>query len=245
MPGQNSCLVDKLSHYIRLDDSHRAHLAGIEKSERNYPASAEIYQGGDPARDLYVVKRGWLFSYTDLPDGRRQVVKIHHPGDIVGFPDVALKHVTTTLRTAEEVCLCPFPKSALDVIFRESPRLSALLLSIALRDQVVFIDLLRAMGRMNAQERVVYMLLDLIARLRITNSAMTDTMRLPLTQSQIADYLGLTNVYISRTFLRLEKDGYIQRTGDGVHLLREDDLIDMTDFYDRYADMDTSWFPEN
>lgn len=244
MSDHSSCLVTKLSHYVDLDESHRAHLASIEKTERSYGNGTEVYQGGDLSNELFVVKKGWLFSYTDLPDGRRQIVKIHHPGDIVGFPDIALKHVTTTLRTAEDVIVCPFPKSALDVILEKSPRLSALILSIALRDQVVFIDLLRAMGRMNAQERIAYMLLDLIARLRISNTTMTDTIRLPLSQSQIGDYLGLTNVYISRTILKLEKDGYIERSGDHMRIVREDELIEMTDFYDRYADMDTSWFPE-
>ncbi|MFZ3582754.1 Crp/Fnr family transcriptional regulator [Loktanella sp. DJP18] len=244
MSTHSSCLVTKLSHYIALSEGDKDHLASLEKTERGFDDGVEIYQNGDTATDLFVVKTGWLFSYTDLPDGRRQIVKIHHPGDIIGFPDIALKRITTTLRTAESVILCPFPKSSLDVILRESPRLSALLLSIGLRDQVVFIDLLRAMGRMKAQERVAYMLLDLIARLRITNHKMTDTIRLPLTQSQIGDYLGLTNVYISRTFIRMEEDGYILRHGSGLQILREDELAEMSDFRDRYAEMDTSWFPE-
>ena len=137
----------QLSHYITLTDADRQTLAKLEDSERKFDAGQEVYQGGDKNKDLYVVKNGWAFSYTDLPDGRRQIVKIHHPGDIIGFPDVALKHSTTTLRTVEAVCLCPFPKSSLDEILRKSPRLSALLLSIALRDHVVLIDVLRAMGR--------------------------------------------------------------------------------------------------
>ena len=244
MSNGQSCLVTKLSHYITLSEQDKDQLATLEKSERSFEAGREVYQTGDTISDLFVVKSGWLFSYTDLPDGRRQIVKIHHPGDIIGFPDVALRHVTTTLRTAEQVVLCPFPKTSLDSILRNSPRLSALLLSIGLRDQVVFIDLLRAMGRMKAQERVAYMLLDLIARLRITNHAMTDTIRLPLTQAEIGDYLGLTNVYISQTFIRMEGDGQILR-GDGrLQILREDELRDMTDFKDRYAELDTSWFPD-
>ena len=244
MSTSQSCLVTKLSHYIALSEPDKEQLATLEKSERSFLAGSEIYQTGDAISDLFIVKTGWLFSYTDLPDGRRQIVKIHHPGDIIGFPDIALKQVTTTLRTAEQVVLCPFPKSSLDTIFRTAPRLSALLLSIGLRDQVVFIDLLRAMGRMKAQERIAYMLLDLIARLRITNRSMTDTIRLPLTQSEIGDYLGLTNVYISQTLMRMEKDGQILRKDGRLQILQEDALRDMTDFKDRYADLDTSWFPE-
>ena len=245
MSSKSSCLVTKLSHYVSHSETDCERLATLEKAERTFEAGQEVYQGGDENKNLYVVKHGWAFSYTDLPDGRRQIVKIHHPGDIIGFPDVALKHSTTTLRTVDKVCLCPFPKSSLDEILRKSPKLSALLLSIALRDQVVLIDVLRAMGRMSAQERVSYMLLDLIARLRITNQNMTDTIRLPMTQSQIADYLGLTNVYISKTFIRMEEDGYIRRDRDHFQILKESSMVELTDFHDRYADMDTSWFPQD
>lgn len=243
MTNKASCLVTKLSHYMNLTDADEKLLASLEKSERRYDMAVEIYQGGDKNRDLYVVKQGWAFSYTDMPDGRRQIIKIHHAGDIIGLPDVALKHMTTTLYTIEEVCLCPFPKSALEVILRESPRLSALLLSVSLRDQVIFIDLLRAMGRMTARERVSYMLLDLIARFRITDRDMTDTIWLPMNQSQIADYLGLTNVYISKTFIEMEQAGLIRRRDKYLQILEEGRLIEFTDFHDRYADMDTSWFP--
>jgi len=244
MTTEHSCLVSMLSHYIPLDDRQKEHLAALEQTERGYPQATQVYRTDDPARELFVVKSGWLYSFTDLPDGRRQIVKIHHPGDIIGFPDVALKHASATLQAAEDVVLCPFPKAGLDVILRESPQLSALILSIALRDHVVFIDLLRAMGRMQAMERVAYMLLDLIARLRITNTRMTDTIRLPLTQGQIGDYLGLTNVYVSRILIEMEQQGYIQRIPNHFRFLREDELRRMVDFRDRYADMDTSWFPD-
>ncbi|MFW8637557.1 helix-turn-helix domain-containing protein [Cribrihabitans pelagius] len=63
-----------------------------------------------------------------------------------------------------------------------------------------------------------------------------------MTQSQIADYLGLTNVYISKTFIRMEKEGYIRREDGYLQILKEDELIELTDFDDRYVD--TSWFPQ-
>ena len=66
----SSCLVTKLSHYISLSDVDLKRLAALEKSERTFGAGEEVYQGGDVNNDLYVVKHGWAFSYTDLPDGR-------------------------------------------------------------------------------------------------------------------------------------------------------------------------------
>lgn len=244
MSDEDSCLVQKLSNYIELNDVSRAQLAALEEDERNLPKHTDVHATGATGDALYVVKKGWLYSYMDLPDGRRQIVKIHHPGDIIGFQDITLKVTTTTLRTAEPVCLCPFPKRHLDVIFRDSPQLTALLFSLAVREQTILTDTIRAIGRMSARERIAFLLLDLISRIRSINRNMSNTLRLPLNQSEIADTVGLTNVYVSRTLQSLEDDGFIKRDGDEIILLREEGLINMIDYDNRYAEIDTSWFPQ-
>lgn len=240
-----SCLVEKLSHYIDLDEASMGYLALLEKEEREFERHAEINRPGAENTYLYVVKKGWLYSYTDMPDGRRQIVQIHHPGDIVGFPDVAFRNTSTTLLTAEDVCLCPFPKSSLDIIFRESPQLTALLFSLAVREHALLLDSIRVMGRMDARERLSYMFLDLLSKLRITNKTMTNRIRMPLNQSEIADYIGLTNVYVSRSLKALESDNMIKRSNDALTILDEQALARLCDFQERYAELDTSWFPQS
>ena len=238
-----SCLIAKLSHYIDLSAENSELLARLEKAEREYPAHTEIYGGRHAVKDLHVVKSGWLYHYIDMADGRRQIVRIHHPGDVIGFHDIAYLESSTTLYSCTDVCLCPFPKSALDEIFVSSPRITALLFSIAVRDQVVLVDMLRALGCMSARERIAFLILDLISRLRITNSMITDTFRLPLNQSEIGDVLGLTNVYVSRTMKILQNDGLILVTDDQLQILNEPALSELCGFIERYQSMDTSWFP--
>lgn len=244
MSSNNSCLVEKMSHYIKLDKASLEYLAVLEKEEKTFERHSEVNKPGDDNTYLFVVRKGWLYSYTDMPDGRRQIVQIHHPGDIVGFPDVAFKNSSTSLRTAEDVCLCPFPKSDLDIIFRESPQLTALLFSLAVREHALLLDSMRMMGRMDARERLSYMFLDMLSKLRVTNKQMTDTIRLPMNQTEIADYIGLTNVYVSRSLIALEDDGLIKRTDSNVTILRESALARLCDFQERYAVIDTSWFPQ-
>jgi len=239
-----SCLAQKLSHYAELDEASIESIARFEREEKDFAKNEEVYQEGDQNIHLYVVKKGWLYSYADLKDGRRQIVEIHHPGDIVGFPDIAFTERTTVLRAAEDVRLCPFPKKDLDEVFKRAPQLAALLFALAVRNQVIMIDFLRAIGRMSARERIAYLLLDLQARLRITNTTMTTTFRLPLNQTEISDVLGLTNVYVSRSFTALEKDGLIRRSNGSVEILEEDRMKRICDFSDRHTKLDTSWFPD-
>ena len=239
----NSCLVEKLGHYIELDDVASRHLAALEEQERNYARNREINTEGDEIDHLFVVKTGWVYNYVDLPDGRRQITRVLLPGDIVGFPDLAFQHSTTCLRAAEDVCLCPFPKRKLDVIFEESPRLTALLFTLANRELACMVDAVRALGRMSAEERISYFFLDSLARLKITNRSMTNTIRMPLNQHEIGDTLGLTHTYVSKTVRRMEDSGVISRKGETVTLLRHDAMADRIGFVDRYSDLDTSWFP--
>ena len=239
----NSCLVDKLSFYADLKESDHDLIRSFEQEER-VVRPGPVYRGGDPVDYMYVVKQGWFFASTPVPDGRRQIVKVYHPGDIVGFPDIAFHHATIDLNAAEEAVLCPFPKNHLDSVFSQSPRLTALLFTLALRDQVILIDYIRALGRLSAIEKVAFFLLDTMARLRITNRLMTKTFRLPLRRSEIGDILGLTNVYVSKTFNRMERDGLIERATSTIRILDEARLVQQCDFVDRYKDLDTSWFPK-
>ena len=238
-----SCLVRKLSHYTELGPNDRELLRRLEEDEVLHQKGAEIFREGERETRLFVVSDGWLTGSMTLPDGRRVVTRIYHPGDIIGFPDISLKESTTTLRSVESGSLCPFPRSRLDVIFRESPRLTALLFSLALREQVMFMDLLRANSRMSARERMAYLICDLRARMRITRTGPGAELRLPLSQSDIADHLGLTNVYVSRTLAALVSEGLVSRSESGLVILDEPRLIEMADYVDRHDRLDTSWFP--
>ena len=238
-----SCMADKLSHYVELSDHERTVLARFEEGERAFPRQTDIRHAGETGDRLYAIKKGWLYSYADFADGRRQIVKVHTPGDIVGFADLAYDEATTALRTCGPAVVCPFPKRALTDVLRDQPRLSALLLTIALRDQVILVDTLKATGRMSARERVAYFLLDMLARLRVLAGPELTGFALPLSQTEIGDVIGLTNVYVSKTLGRLEEAGRIRRDGSTVELVEERELRDMVDFRDRYATLDTSWFP--
>ena len=234
-----------LSHYAALSEGDRERVARFEETPREFERQRDIYQTGDRSEVLFAVKKGWLYSYVDFADGRRQIVKIHTPGDIIGFPDLAYFKATTSLRTCNDVVVCPFPKTHLDEVMRESPRLSALLLTVALRDQVVLVDTLRAMGRMSARERVAHFILDLLSRLRVLHGPELKTIPLPLSQTEIGDVIGLTNVYVSKTLGRLEDSGRIRRESGSLEVLEEEELSKMADFTDRYATLDTSWMPSD
>lgn len=238
-----SCLVQKLGHYVDLNESDKQALARLEEEEESYDARKLVFETGGTSDRLWVIKSGWGVSSIPHVDGRRQVVRVHLPGDVVGLPEIALKSAATTFETVTRCCLCPFPKRRLDGVFSNHPRLAALMFTIALREQVILIDTQKALGRMDARERLAHFLLDILARLRITMGPETDRMRMPMNQSDIGDHMGLTNVTVSKTLMRMELDGLIGRRCGNILFADEARMVTLCGFRDRYRDLDTSWFP--
>ena len=237
-------LVTKLSHYVALDDAERGRLSSIRTRLVSFERDELLFREGDHNQDLYIVQSGWLFNYIDAPDGQRQIVNIYHPGDVIGFPDMALRERTTNLFAVEAGAICPFPKESMADLYRNSPRLAALMLTIALREETVLIDRLRTFSRSSARARVAYLYLELHARLQVSQKgAQTDMLYMPLNQQEIGDAVGLTNVSVSRACKQLEDAGWITTTTRSVRLLDMDALRELCDFHDRYSEMQTDWFP--
>jgi len=240
---QKSCLVEKLSAFVDLDDVDSSLLARLEKDNKSYKKQTEIWTINDEIQNLHVVQKGWLISYTVLQDGRRQVLEIHYPGDVIGMSDIPFRHSTSNLIALEDCVLCPFPKSEVDVIFAESPRLTALLFTLAMIDKAVNLDRLRVLGRMSARERLAHILLEIHSRLTLTRGVLEDGFRFPLSQFDLADALGLTNVSVSNAFGKLEKEQLISRDVGNIKLLEVNSMIAMSDYINRYREVDISWFP--
>lgn len=243
MSNDDSCLVTYLSAYMRLSADDHELIARFELDERTYSAESVLLRRGDIVHELLVVKRGWLYASTDLADGRRHIVRTYHAGDIIGLGELAVPSASVQLTACTEVCVCPFPKEELGLVFTRAPKLAALLLALSARDQVLLVDHLRAMARMGAKERVLFALLSWLHRLSVTNRSMSDTFALRLNQTQIGDLLGLTNVSVSKALVELESEGHVARRRQELTLVNVPALTRRVDFVDRYTTLDLSWFP--
>ena len=242
-PIQDSCLVERMRYYIDIDGVNEALLRDLEKDEVSYKARVKLHLQ-EKNTNLYILKTGWLYRYTDLPDNRRQVLRVHFPGDIVGLTDVAMEETIGDTMTASDVVLCPFPKRSMDVIFRQSPRLTALIFSLGMLEEAILLDRITMIGRSSALRRVTNYILEIHSRLRThTDDATFNSFEILLTQEVIADALGLTNVSVSNAFGQLELDGKIIRNRKVITIVDPEKLKKELDFKDRYFRIDTSWFP--
>ena len=238
----HSCVVEKLSHYAPLSDSEARLISRLEERPRTFKANEVICGSGEELGSLFIVREGRAYTYQILGDGRRQILQLYYPGDIIGTRDIVFEQCTASTVCATEAVLCPFDKKDLKEVFEKAPKVAALIYAIGMLEQVVVLDRLKAIGRMQARERLAHFLLEVLSRSRVACHDPAAPLELRLNQETIGDVLGLTQVHVNRTFKQLERDGLITRV-NGKMELQEAELTHIAEFTDRYHRIDTSWFP--
>lgn len=165
-----------------------------------------LYYEGDTVERLYQVKSGVLRLTRLLEDGRRQVIAFGYPSDIVGFPNDGLHHTDCDVLTDAQ--LRPYQLSALESSTGD-PELHTELLQAALREISAMQDHFMMLGRKSAAEKVASFLSVLTERIGKEVGPCNQAL-LPMSRSDIADFLGLTTETVSRTLSQLRKSGIIE-----------------------------------
>jgi CRP/FNR family transcriptional regulator len=114
---------------------------------------------------------------------------------------------------ATPVKVCVFPKSKLIDLFRDHTELALRALTMCARDRLDIHDHLTSVGRRTARERIAHLLFELDHRVRARSPGLPTA--IPLTQTQIGDALGLSEVHVNRTLQSFREAGLV-RLGRGV-----------------------------
>lgn len=191
-------------------------------------ARREVQYQGEVRKSLYLVESGYLHSYCLLPDGRRQITQLHQPGDIIGLGDLGQSRATCALRSLRDCVVYPVAESLLMSPSILSPGMAAFLLYKAADTQTTLSRTLVAVGRMDARQRLIWLMLMLRDRRQGGAGAQPvpgdDMIDMPFNQSEIGDLLGLTNVSVSKVLCQLAEDGFIERRGCRIRLRRLADM---------------------
>ncbi len=152
------------------------------------------------------VTSGSVKLYKLLGDGRRQITGFLFPGDFLGL---ALNTTYSyTAEAIEPVTACRFPREKLEKLFDEFPRLEKRMLGMAVDELAAAQDQMLLLGRKTAKEKVASFLL-MLARRQEHRGEESGTIQVPMSRSDIADYLGLTIETVSRTLTQLRKEATI------------------------------------
>lgn len=231
---QDSCIVRHFSHFRRLSDDDKKLLRQLEESPEHVKAGSVLWQEEDRASEFCTLSRGWAYSYRNLGDGSRQILEVYLPGDIIGLREFAFSQRLAGVAMIDDGVVCHFPHRRLLDIFSQSTILTAILFAISSRQQALLTERLINLARRTAHQKLAHFIYEMYLRLLQTGALSDGDFRLPLSQEQLADTLGLSAVHVSRTFSAFREQGLVLRERHHVKLPDPEALARVAEFDDCY-----------
>ncbi|GJD91141.1 Nitrogen fixation regulation protein FixK [Methylobacterium hispanicum] len=202
-------LIDKLERFTRLSDEDRQVLKALARKVRLIEAGVDIIQEGDRPETVNLFLDGWACRYKQLEDGRRQIVAFFVPGDLCDIHIYVLREMDHAIAAITPVRLATVPREILLDTMDRHPRITRALWWESLVNAAIQREWTVNIGRRTALERLAHLFCELFLRLRAVGLAEGSTCPFPLTQLELADATGLTNVHVNRTLKEMRNAGLI------------------------------------
>jgi CRP-like cAMP-binding protein len=231
-------LVTKLSHFVPLGDEDVRVLDALCVNEERFESDTDIAVQGDVPRSAFVLTHGMACRYRLMPDGKRQILTFMIPGDIFGLLGFLLRAMDHSIATLVPTRIATISRNTVFDLFEHHPRIGAALWWSALQQNAINRERIVALGRRSARGRVAYLLCELVWRQKAVGLAEDDAIRLPLTQVELADTLGLTAVHVNRILQGFRRDNLIALAHHRLTLLDIGRLQKIAGFNQDYLHLD-------
>lgn len=144
-----------------------------------------------------------------LSDGLQQHVAIRAPGQVLDQAGYVLERAGVSTHALTRCTVVSVPRPVLAGVLAEHPALAHALTREMAADARVAQEWMVSMGRRSAYARVAHFLCEVRTRLEEVDMAGPTGCPFPLTQSDLADTVGLSVVHTNRVLQQLRREGLI------------------------------------
>ena len=203
-------LIRKLESIAEISEVDREALASLPVQVRSLDADEDVVREGDAPSVCCLLLDGFMHRYKVLPDGKRQILAIHTPGDVPDLQSLFLRHLDHNLAATVPSKAGFITHEALRALMRKHPALMELFWRDTLIDAAIFREWIVAMGQRSARGHLAHLLCEVFTRLQAVGLTVDHSCSLPLTQAELGDALGLSTVHVNRTLQALRGEGLIE-----------------------------------
>ena len=201
--------VARLSRLMQVGVDELRNLGGIIEGERLVKKRQDLVVIGSEYRSLCFVKDGYAIRYKLLRNGKRQILNVILPGDVIGFPvsffDRSIYSVVAVSDLTYSIC----PLDAYVRLCHEQPQFGLAFSWLAAHEAVIYAEHIVDLGRRTPLERLAHFLLEVHARLLAVGRAEKTSFDLPFSQEVMADVLGLSVPHLNRVMQQLRAERLI------------------------------------
>lgn len=241
MKSTNSAFALRLERHAKLTDAERRILEELEAAPERRRKRASVFDPGNTNARLAIIRSGWAITRASSPKGQSTITQVHMPGDLIGLTDIAYPSPPHDVVMQTEGTVHLVDRAVLTRIGNEHPRLMTLFLSMASIEEIALRDRLHTITRLTAEERLIHFMLSISSRTTQISEQPSDRFPLHMSQKDIGDALGLTDIYVNRLMRKLAREGEMDVSRPYVRITNRDAWTKRVAFQDRWNGIDTSW----
>jgi len=181
--------------------------AAMGKDRKRFKKGDEIIRTGERCETTCRLESGWVARTRLLDDGRRSIIAVFLPGELFGVKSFLLTEQPDSVHCLSNATVQSIHHDRLRTLFAAEPDVALRIAFQLGEDERRLHNYVIGLGRANAAERIAMMLLEVHGRLSRAGLAAKGAYPCPMTQQDMADFVGLTLVHVNRVLRRLREEG--------------------------------------
>lgn len=227
----SECTIRRLALFHGVPESDLLWTQAYRSNQFTLSARKEILRETQPAEFLFTIYHGWFAIYKNLDNGKRQILRISLPGDMLGFQSQLNAPMTYSAISLTDAVLCGFPRHNIPELLRKNPSVARRLTELNARDMHICQHRLLTIGQQSAIERIAFFCAELFYRIKhIYNNSDKHEIFFPLSQEDIGDATGLTKIHVNRTLKTLREQGLLTISSKTLYVHDVDALCKLGGF---------------
>ncbi|MDN3651225.1 fumarate/nitrate reduction transcriptional regulator Fnr [Thalassotalea ponticola] len=225
-----NCSISELCLPFSLNENEINLLDDIIQRKKPIQKNTQIFEAGEQLQTLYAIRSGTFKTFIISEQGEEQITGFHLAGDLMGFDALASNKHPSFAKALETSMVCEIPFEVLDTLSNKIPRLKSQMLNLMSDEIQCNNEMLLLLNRKNAEEKLATFLANYGRRLGNRHLSSLE-FNLPMTRSEIGNYIGLTIETISRLMTRFQRDGLIKVDNKLITILDKQALFELAGFH--------------
>jgi CRP-like cAMP-binding protein len=217
-------LIRKLKEHTRLSRDDVAAVSRLSSVERNFTANEDIVRQGDRPNVSVIVLSGMVARYHTRPGGMRQYLSFHIAGDMPDAQALFLDRMDHALCAIGGAAVALMPHREIMRMFELRPPVGFAIWRETLIDAAIFREAITNNSSRPVRARLAHFFCEQYYRARAAAVSKDHTCRLPISQIQLGETLGISVVTANRTLQALRRTGTMEFQG-GMLTVRDWDKL--------------------
>jgi CRP-like cAMP-binding protein len=231
-------LIRRLRQLDTIDSDEEEAMLDALAREREIARGQEIVAQGSRPQESNFILSGFAARQRIMHAGSRQFTSVHIVGDFIDLHSFLLAAMDHSIIALTDCRIGIVPHKNLRRITEEHPHLGRVLWLVTLIDGAIHREWVAALGRRSAEQHMAHLICELYVRLDSVGAASDGRFFFPLTQSEVADSLGLSTVHVNRVLQSQRRTSLVDWRGQEIHIRDFKGLAEMAEFDPTYLNLE-------